>query len=106
CLFGSCGGALCFFASVEESHCEMKLIAAAIAFRPCLVRVLAPPPSNGICEIRTTPQLGIALFPAQCPVAQALIDLRRLRLICRQVGEAVPLPDQAFMAEIEHRVFI
>src|SRR5215469_907008 len=105
-LFGSGGGTLCFLAGIEKFQRQAKLVRAAVALRPGAVWSPALPPSDGVCEIRTAPQLGIALLPAQCPVAQALIGLCELSLVVDPVRKTAPLTDQAFMAEIEKRVFI
>src|SRR5215467_1476745 len=62
-LFGSSGRLLCVFARIEEFHCQAKLGVTAMAFRPGLVWGLPLLPSDGVCEVWTAPQLGIALFP-------------------------------------------
>src|SRR5690242_16967857 len=99
-LFLSCRLALRLLAGVEEFHCQPKLIATAVALRPGLVRGFALPPSHRIGKIRTAPQFGVALLPAQRPVTQALIHLCRFRLLGRPAGEAAPLADKTFVAEV------
>jgi hypothetical protein len=100
-VFGSSCRAQCPLAGIEEFQREVKLIATAVPVCPGLGRGLALPPSNGIREIRTAPQFGLALLLAKSPVAQAPIHLRRFRLFGCPVGEAVPLANETFVAEIQ-----